>query len=438
MSELMNTIRPYLKNHDEYGNEGVDHKGRKWIKVPLGKSIDITGKRSGKLVALFKVKADPPSKHTDWLCLCDCGNLHITQYGQIINQISKSCGCWHGKKEKIKKKNYIDLTGQRFNNALVIEKDNTYAIENNLNEGRAYWKCLLDDGRIITISGTELRRASSNKIFGGKILNHWKGSLEEIINNPILFNELKKKKAYNDMIGVRSGKLQVFALDFKKTFSQENTYSRIYWKCLCDCGNEISCSGTDIRTGKKVSCGCANWESLITDLTGHRFGILTVIAKTEKRINRNVVWLCKCDCGNTIEVKGNVLLTNRAKSCGCQKSYGEYKIRTLLNNNNIDYELEKTFISCHLPDSDRLLRFDFYIDNKFLLEYDGEQHFHYSNSGWNTKEQYELTHKRDLFKNQWCKDNNIILKRIPYTDLNKFTFEDIMSDKYILKESYYE
>ena len=106
--------------------------------------------------------------------------------------------------------------------------------------------------------------------------------------------------------------------------------------------------------------------------------------------------------------------------------------------NNILFETQKVFETCRDLNTGYNLRFDFYINNSFLLEYDGKQHFHYSNLGWNTKEQYELTHKRDLFKNQWCKDNNIILKRIPYTDLNKLTFEDIMSDKYILKESYYE
>ncbi len=38
------------------------------------------------------------------------------------------------------------------------------------------------------------------------------------------------------------------------------------------------------------------------DLTGQRFGRLTVIEGLEKRENRYQVWLCRCDCGGEIEV----------------------------------------------------------------------------------------------------------------------------------------
>ena len=36
------------------------------------------------------------------------------------------------------------------------------------------------------------------------------------------------------------------------------------------------------------------------DLTGRRFGHLVVLEKTQRRENCYVVWLCRCDCGNTI------------------------------------------------------------------------------------------------------------------------------------------
>ena len=34
------------------------------------------------------------------------------------------------------------------------------------------------------------------------------------------------------------------------------------------------------------------------DLTGKRYGRLTVIEKTDQRANGSVVWRCQCDCGN--------------------------------------------------------------------------------------------------------------------------------------------
>ena len=79
-------------------------------------------------------------------------------------------------------------------------------------------------------------------------------------------------------------------------------------------------------------------------------------------------------------------------------------------------------------------RFDFAIfDNnnnlKYLIEYDGSQHFEENvrenGLGFNTREAYEKTHERDMIKNQWCKDNNIPLIRIPYTHLDKLIIEDL-------------
>lgn len=54
------------------------------------------------------------------------------------------------------------------------------------------------------------------------------------------------------------------------------------------------------------------------DMTGQRFGKLTVISPTKKRDKRGVVfWLCKCDCGNETIVSGTRLRRGETKSCGC-------------------------------------------------------------------------------------------------------------------------
>lgn len=53
------------------------------------------------------------------------------------------------------------------------------------------------------------------------------------------------------------------------------------------------------------------------DLTGKKFGRLTVIEDTGKRKNGQVVWLCKCECGNETEVRSQHLKSNMTKSCRC-------------------------------------------------------------------------------------------------------------------------
>lgn len=53
------------------------------------------------------------------------------------------------------------------------------------------------------------------------------------------------------------------------------------------------------------------------DLTGQRFGRLVVICKSGRNKFRNVMWLCKCDCGNEVTVTGNHLRSWNTTSCGC-------------------------------------------------------------------------------------------------------------------------
>lgn len=61
---------------------------------------------------------------------------------------------------------------------------------------------------------------------------------------------------------------------------------------------------------------------MISDLTGMRFGRLTVLREAESRIcgqQKYRYWECQCDCGNIIEVRGTSLTskTRPTRSCGC-------------------------------------------------------------------------------------------------------------------------
>lgn len=58
------------------------------------------------------------------------------------------------------------------------------------------------------------------------------------------------------------------------------------------------------------------------DLTGKRFGRLTVIKQVEDHVQKSgrheSQWLCKCDCGNETMVTGSHLVWNDTESCGCK------------------------------------------------------------------------------------------------------------------------
>ena len=56
------------------------------------------------------------------------------------------------------------------------------------------------------------------------------------------------------------------------------------------------------------------------DITGQRFGRLTVIAEGGTAKNRQAMWICQCDCGKiTQPVTGSHLRSGVTKSCGCLK-----------------------------------------------------------------------------------------------------------------------
>lgn len=55
------------------------------------------------------------------------------------------------------------------------------------------------------------------------------------------------------------------------------------------------------------------------DITGERFGRLTAL-KYVKTVNRQVMWLCRCDCGSETNVSTSNLRSRRTKSCGCLKN----------------------------------------------------------------------------------------------------------------------
>ena len=95
-----------------------------------------------------------------------------------------------------------------------------------------------------------------------------------------------------------------------------------------------------------------------------------------------------------------------------------YKIFFFMNKLNLKHK--KTFEQCRNPKTNTLLKFDFYLPKYNLcIEYDGEQHFKYSNHGWNTKEKFDQIQYRDSIKNKFCEENSIKLIRIPYTEFDK-------------------
>lgn len=123
---------------------------------------------------------------------------------------------------------------------------------------------------------------------------------------------------YKDLTGLRIGKLTVLEP------TEQRVRNAVVWRCRCDCGNEILVESRRLKPGVIYSCGCEPSPDEVDknrkDLTGLRFGKLTVLGKSgNKAKDGNPLWLCKCDCGNTIETTKRRLITGNTRSCGCGK-----------------------------------------------------------------------------------------------------------------------
>ncbi|WP_353949186.1 hypothetical protein ABNN70_06590 [Sporolactobacillus sp. Y61] len=122
-----------------------------------------------------------------------------------------------------------------------------------------------------------------------------------------------------DITGQRFGRL----VALREVLSEDHVRRYL---CQCDCGSQKVIRMYQLRAGKTKSCGCLNREitsaKLTYDLTGKRFGRLTVLHRSDKhhKSQNNAVWTCSCDCGNTIDVLSKYLLNGETKSCGCWKS----------------------------------------------------------------------------------------------------------------------
>lgn len=216
-----------------------------------------------------------------------------------------------------------------------------------------------------------------------------------------------------DLTGQKFGRLTVVSL------AQVRKSNRVTWHCKCECGNEVDVIGSHLKTGHTKSCGCLQKEITSTmnpaiDITGQRFGKLVAIQRAQSR-NKHTCWLCQCDCGNTCEVYTTSLVTGHTTSCGCIQSKGEEAIALWLYNHNIPFERQKIFDTCRNPKTNANLRFDFFVNNKFLLEYDGIAHYR-ATDGWNYEANVKEVQERDKIKDEWAINNNIHLYRLSHND----------------------
>lgn len=198
---------------------------------------------------------------------------------------------------------------------------------------------------------------------------------------------------------------------------RESGMKKTMWLCQCECGNEKIINGSELRAGKRTSCG-KHCNSIINE-SGKEYGFLKVIKKDPipalNFSDKSIHWICECTlCQSICSISGKNLRNGSARSCGCMKSKGEQYILKYLNENKYNYKKEYYFSD--LKGEGGYLRFDFAIFDsnnniKYLIEFQGAQHFE-PNHFLGGEKEFNQRIEYDKKKEQYCLDNNLLLLKI--------------------------
>lgn len=243
-------------------------------------SVDLTGKRFGRLVAMEPV-SNPPQP-LKWWCRCDCGNMTLVTRNSLKLGTTISCGCHI--REVTSKRKLIDIAGHRYGHLTVIERASS--------DGHSlYWTCQCDCGKVCKARSERLRDGTTTSC----------GCTYGWVS------------ARGNLVGERFGKLLVVAETDKRR------KKCVVWECLCDCGNTVLLGTYQLTQDQRSSCGCDKLPVRRgvppRDLIGQRFGRLIVLSRVSSY--GRAAWNCVCDCGKEKQVDEQNLLQGTTKSCGC-------------------------------------------------------------------------------------------------------------------------
>ena len=171
------------------------------------------GKKYGRLTVLERDLSKPigHKQESFWICQCDCGNTTSVRLSQLTSGKTRSCGCLRS--ELLTRFNTLDITGQKFNMLVAIERTNQKTSKNDW-----LWLCKCECGNETLIP--------TNSLTSGHVCSC--GCLNTSIGEYYISNILKE----NDIRYVRE-------YIFKDLKSDKNGYLRFDFAILDDNNNPI-------------------------------------------------------------------------------------------------------------------------------------------------------------------------------------------------------
>lgn len=257
------------------------------------------------------------------------------------------------------------------------------------------------------------------------------------------------KRKYKDLTGQKFGRLT--AIEFLGTDKNRTAF----WKCVCDCGNEIVVRSTSLRAGKTRSCGCLKkrGSEAVKTQKANKSGAILIRIYDEGEENKNKKCICKCTkCGNVFEAWVNSYYKGR-NSCECKyvardnpRLYSIYlNMKTrCYNSNNSNYKHYgargivicpewknsfKEFVDWSLSHG--------YSDELSIDRINVNGNYEPDNCRWATSEEQGNNKTDNVYVDgmtlkQFCKKNNLNYKRMDLLK-NKLGFDEWYA-RYVSRE----
>lgn len=180
---------------------------------------------------------------------------------------------------------------------------------------------------------------------------------------------------------------------------------------ICDKGHKGSMIFTNFYNGQYGCNECGYIKYTIDEIKEIFLEDGYILLSTEYIHNKKKL---ECVCPKNHNCRISLYSYNQGVRCGvCYLSRGEQLIQKHLEKNDMKFVQQKKFDMC--KDSNAL-PFDFYVEDKFLIEFDGKQHFE-SIEFFGGNDKFIKCQQHDIIKTNYCRKNNIPLLRIAYLDM---------------------
>lgn len=290
-----------------------------------------------------------------------------------------------------------------------------------------------------------VNRRTSVTILCKKHNNYFTTFTEEFVSGHKIGCEECRKESYRNKRGFSQ---EDIINKFKEIHKNEYNYSKVKYinidtpvKIICNkCNSEFSQTPFEHLYGnKRKGSGCPycydhlpwSHEHFLKELKKLNINYFEILSKFNGFKNPLKIRCLKC---NKIYFSEPQNILNFHK-CSCSIKYkGNEKIYNFLKYYNISYIPEYSIKGLKYK---KALRFDAYLNNlNIAIEYDGIEHFEprdFGEKNYNkVLKNFEETKIRDNIKNEFCKNNNIKLIRIPYWDYENI--ENILLEELCLEK----